>query len=79
MSFNYNPLKHIEIVDDPPSEGYSTSMDPDTYALYCHSCGNSAHRVSKKLTIEQAFLAVQDHIYRSHASRVEHFKNWSVY
>jgi archaellum component FlaG (FlaF/FlaG flagellin family) len=77
MSFSYNPLKHVEIVDDPPNEMYSETQDPNTYAIYCHGCGNSQMRVSKLAPIAEVFERIKEHVRISHTSK--HFDGWSVY
>lgn len=79
MSFEYNPLKHIELVDDPPKEGYSNSMNPDTFAIYCHSCGSAQHRVSNWDTIGTAFAIMREHVKDSHSRTKEDFTGWSIY
>jgi hypothetical protein len=79
MSFDYNPLKHIELVDDPPSPGYSTTQNPETYAVYCHGCGSSKNRISKTAPLELAFEIMRRHVQSSHARTAEDFADWSVY
>jgi hypothetical protein len=85
MSFSYNPLKHVEIVDDPPHEGYSNSTFApyvdiaDTYAIYCHGCGNSKYRIRKDAPISQAFEIVALHIEQSHPDKKQWMETWSTY
>jgi hypothetical protein len=79
MSFSYNPLKHIAIVDDPPTPGYDTDLNPDTYVIYCHGCGNSRNRLPKDAPLTAAFDIMREHVRKSHARTAEDFADWSVY
>lgn len=81
MSFDYNPFKHIELVDDPPVEGYSTTMDSDTYAIYCHGCGSSKDRIPKDAPASRAFEVMDRHVRRSHNYTPEILdeRGWSAY
>lgn len=79
MSFSYNPLKHVDIVDDPPTPAYSTTQNPDTYSIYCHGCGSSRNRILKTAPIELVFKIIEQHVAHSHKRTADDFADWSVY
>jgi hypothetical protein len=79
VSFDYNPFKHVEIVDDPPTADYSTTQNPDTFAIYCHGCGSAKNRVPKTAPIEVAFKIIANHLRHSHAMQEDEVADWSVF
>lgn len=84
MSFDYNPFKHIEIVEQPTG-GYS---------WHCHGCGadshvNRAHRPAgtirtgtlygKHTPLIEVFDSFRSHIRISHGRTEDDFSDWSIY
>lgn len=57
MSFDYNPYKHIEII-----------QEADRYYLYCHGCGGRPLSVSlrRSLSLPTLFYTMGDHVRTSH-------------
>jgi hypothetical protein len=78
MSFSYNPLRHVDIVDAPPIPNYSETQDSNTYAVHCHGCGSSRIRVSKFAPTAEAFERIKEHVRTSHNRTEKDFVNWSV-
>lgn len=73
MSFDYNPFRHIEVVEH----------EPDHFSWYCHGCGADSHRkgttYSTVTSIGTVFSAFKAHIRNSHGRTEEEMKDWSIY
>jgi hypothetical protein len=70
MSFDYNPFKHIELVET--EEGKKV-------VLHCHSCGWNSSPIPWGRSISEAFAIAKKHIESSHRRTEADFIGWSNY
>lgn len=68
MSFDYNPFKHIELVQDEHS--------PQLWYWYCHGCGAEGELHSMHLN--DLYENYREHLIRGHARFPESFEGWSI-
>lgn len=69
MSFSYNPLVHIEVVED----------DVELWSVYCHGCGAvlKGHGPDEPLATFVANMAA--HVHSSHGRDAVDFQTWSKF
>lgn len=72
MSFNYNPYKHIEVIDTG-----------DKIVLYCHGCGAEisewqGNDFGLTTHVLALFLAMAQHVKLSHKRTQADFTGWSI-
>lgn len=72
MSFDYNPLEHVEIVTNNLGDGYE---------VYCHGCGAQIPLGGNldvlDIPIHDAFIVMRRHVETSHKRTDADFKGWS--
>ena len=72
MSWDFNPFKHIEVVDD------------NGIRVHCHSCGGTRPRPSEPgllphTPIIELFMIACEHVLKSHGRTEADFETWSIY
>lgn len=80
MGFDYNPYKHLELIQ---RESEHTDSGGRTYKAgitwYCHNCGGEGQEAWK---ITSSLKPIVDHWFRhlisSHNAMPIHFEGWSV-
>ena len=77
MSFSYNPLKHIELIETDDGKGCF---------LYCHGCGWGGERRGvvysfddEGFSISTPFQDMKNHVKNSHDRTAKDFETWSKY
>jgi hypothetical protein len=68
MSFDYNPYKHIDIVQDDDGE----------WGIYCSSCGMEKYMFDENATIADLISVQGLHLLNSHKRSPESFASWST-
>lgn len=69
MSFDFDPYRHIEIVQPDDATGWT---------IYCHSCGmvsNDTKEIDAPIAV--FIRAMAQHVNNSHARTKKDFETWS--
>lgn len=71
MSFDYNPFKHVELVQ--------SDEDEEMWCAHCHSCGANLKPHHEGNSLDVWLRNIKAHLTVSHERDEEDFATWSKY